>query len=187
MAIPNWMTNGKIWQVTTTSESGVAMNDGVSFDTSSPSTILVKIQGTPWGTLDPSLIATTDTTHVTGSTNLSANPPGQPFHIDYVNGALQCYLDDASTQRHVKTGGTGRTAVTASPQAMARIVTGQAVGAGSTPATASSQVNARVVASQDVGGGSTPTWVASDPGSGRGIIKPGPHPRVGATPEAARA
>jgi len=161
MAIPYWMTNGKIWQVTTTTESGVAVNDGVSFDTSSPSTISVYVQSTLWGNLDPSLIATTDT-RITGVTSSSANPPGQPFHIDYTNGTLQCYLDDASTQRQVKTRGVGRTVATPSYQA-----------------------GARVVAIEDGGGGSTPTWVANDTGtSGRGI-KPRPYstypPRSGAT------
>jgi hypothetical protein len=161
MAIPYWMTTGKTWQVTTTSESGVTMNDGVSFDTSSPSTILVKIQGTLWGSLDPSLIATTDT-RVTGVTSASASPPGQPFHIDYTNGALQCYLDDSSTQRKVKTGVPGRSVATASPLAAAR-----------------------VIAIQDGGGGSTPTWVANDTGSGREIKWP--RPRTGGTPDAVQA
>jgi hypothetical protein len=160
MAIPNWMTNGKIWQVTTTTESGVAVNDGVSFDTSSPSTISVYVQSMLWGSLDPSLIATTDT-RVTGVTSSSANPPGQPFHIDYANGTLQCYLDDASTQRQVKIRGAGRTVVTPSYQA-----------------------GARIISSQDGGGGSTPTWVANDSGNSGRIIKTGPgqyQPRVGAT------
>lgn len=159
MAIPNWMTNGKTWQVSTTTESGVAVNDGVSFDTSSPSTISVYVQSTLWGSLDPSLIATTDT-RVTGVTSASANPPGQQFHIDYANGTLQCYLEDASTQRKVKTGGLVRSVAPASYQSAAR-----------------------VIAMQDGGGGSTPTWVANDSGSGR-IIKTGPgqyQPRVGAT------
>lgn len=160
MAIPNWMTNGKVWQVSTTSESGVAVNDGVSFDTSSSSsTISVYVQSTLWGSLDPSLIAITDT-RVTGVTSSSANPPGQPFHIDYANGTLQCYLEDASTQRQVKPRGAGRTTVIPSYQP-----------------------NARVISLQDGGGGATPTWVANDSGSGR-EIKPGRgqyQPRVSAT------
>ncbi len=155
MATPYWMTNGKTWQITTTTESGIAMNDGVSFDTTSSSTILVKIQGTAWGSLDPSLIATTDT-HVTGMTSSSANPPGQPFHIDYASGALQCYLDDASTQRRVPTRRQGRIAATPSSQ-----VTG-----------------AREVLEQEQGGGSTPTWVANDP-SGR-IFELDPYYRAAA-------
>jgi hypothetical protein len=151
MAIPYWMTNGKIWQITTTNENGVAMNDSVSFDTSIPSTISVKIRDMAWGSLDPSLIATGDT-RVTGSTSPSADPPGQPFHIDYIDGALQCRLEDASTQRRIKTGVPGRIATTASPLAMVRTVD-----------------------SQYGGGGSTPTWVANDSGNSSRIIKTGPE------------
>ena len=156
--IPPWMSEP--WQMTTMNGSSLATTFSVVFDTSDPLNVKVVFQdgsSTFWGTLYASSVAATASS-VSGATS-----SGQPFHIDYTNGTLQCYLDDASTQRQVKTRGVGRTVVTTSYQA-----------------------GARVIASQEVGGGSTPTWVANDTGSGR-VIKPGPYPRVGATPDAARA
>lgn len=149
--IPAWMSEP--WQMTTMNGSSLAATFGVAFDTSDPLNVKVVFQdgsSTFWGILTASSVTATASS-VSGATS-----SGQPFHINYISGTLQCYLDDASAQRQVKPGGRGRTAVTYTPQAMARIVV-----------------------SQDAGGGSTPTWVASDP-SGR-IIKPDPYHRVTAT------
>jgi hypothetical protein len=158
--IPAWMSES--WQMTTMNGSSLAATFGVAFDTSDPLNVKVVFQdgsSTFWGILTASSVTATAST-VSGATS-----SGQPFHIDYTSGALQCYLDDAPTQRRVSTRGLGRIVATASPQ-----------------------VGARIVASQDGGGGSTPTWVASDPGTaGRGIGKPGGHPIVRPLPDAARA
>jgi hypothetical protein len=158
--IPAWMSEP--WQMTTMNGSSLTTTFNVAFDTSDPLNVKVVFHdgsSTYWGVLSASSV-TSNAVSVSGVT-----ASGQPFQIDYTSGTLgtlQCRLDDTSTQGRVKTRGPGRTAVTASPLAAAR-----------------------VIASQDGGGGSTPTWVANDTGSGRGIKWP--HPRTGGTPDAVQA
>lgn len=189
MAIPNWMT--KTWHITTTNESGVAMSDSVSFDTTTdPSTIKVMVQSTPWGSLDPDLIAAADTS-VAGSTYPSANPPGQPFNIQYTGTTLNCYLDNASyqrpffSQRHWLAVGLGIGVGTLLGGAVGFAAGPLLLGAmaGLVGATAGSLVTvARGIADPDQGqgGSSRPDWVAGDP-TGKIIIKQGPQPVVRAT------
>jgi hypothetical protein len=179
--IPAWMSEP--WQMTTMNGSSLATTFSVGFDTSDPLNVKVVFHdgsSTYWGILSASSV-TSNAVSVSGVT-----ASGQPFQIDYTSGTLQCRLDDTSTQGRLQAGGRGRTAVTSSPQAMARVVASQEVGGGSTPATTSPLAAARIIDSQYGGGGSTPTWVASDGGSNR-IGKPGPYPMVKATPDAVRA
>lgn len=184
MAIPNWMT--KTWHITTTNESGVAVSDSVSFDTTTaPSTITIMVQGMPWGSLDPNSIAATDTS-AAGSTSPSANPPGQPFHIDCDGTALSCYLDDASYSRHFfprrrwLAAGLGAGVGTLLGAAVGLAFRSPLVGTlAGLAAAVSSPATARIVDESGAGGGSSTVWTAGDP-TGR-ISKPGRHSVVRAT------
>lgn len=124
-----------------------------------------------WGTWNPSTVTTT---RLAGYTS-----PGQtPFHIEYVNGQLKCYLDSPSPPRRFWAVILGMILGT-SAGALGGVVAGFPAAVSALVALVASlpaSLFAARIASPE-GTTSTATWVANEGGMGGRETLPGPHIR----------